>query len=830
MGRERKLQIALLVILLLIGGFVVPGFVHLNRQKARLSQTLSMELGRDVSMGDISLRLLPAPGFSIDHGFAIADDPKFSAEPLLRADSVSADVRLSSLWRGRIEIAKISFASPSLNLVRNRDGKWNLESLLLRASQIPSAPTSQKHAEARPRFPYIEAENGRINFKSGDIKSPFALTEADFSFYLESDDRWSARLDGKPMRTDMPMSDTGSMQVDARLGRAASLGAIPVEGTLRLQDAQLGQISKLLFGADEGWRGALNADFSARGRLDHLQLASRLRINQFRRFDVAATDSLSLSADCSGYLDYMLNPSGDARRKLDGIACAAPLGDGTLGIYGSYSYGAGTPDYDLTLQAHALPAGQLALIYRNVSQNVASDLQAQGVAEVNFNFKRAPGVPERIVGNGAIVDLRISSSSLAAPVTVNSPVLLEANPFPQGPNARPPGVIAIVPFTLSGIGTITGTLSSALFQVGLKADAEVPTLLHLGRIFGMSIPFTAQQGHATGDLSIAGHWTGFQPAAVTGELELANVSSGKDNQELRIASAHLTLTGAAAQLRNLHASFPSANLDATGDIAVARPCPIAFDCRFDANLRFNQVDIAKLRPLLSQDDQGFFGNLFNRGPLSWMTDNRDTLSRLKVAGDLRIDHLQDAAFAVAENGATNFRLADGKLTLSNTSAFVGGGKLSCNKAIADFSEATPRFAFAATLGHVNVVSLLRLNPAVPTNVSGTLNADLQLSFEGSDSSAMAKTASGAAHFELLNGSVSDANGAFRFHRMAGRGDIAGQRMALSNGSATQSAGAPWQAAGSINFARKMELTFTRGQNHITVTGPLTGAAPKLASK
>ena len=117
----------------------------------------------------VKLRLLPQPGFDLEN-FVIHDDPAFGAEPMLRAQEVTASLRLTSLLRGRLEIARLNLTEPSLNLVRNAEGHWNLENLVERAAKIPVAPTSKAKTERRPGFPYIEADRGRINFKFGSGK------------------------------------------------------------------------------------------------------------------------------------------------------------------------------------------------------------------------------------------------------------------------------------------------------------------------------------------------------------------------------------------------------------------------------------------------------------------------------------------------------------------------------------------------------------------------------------------------------------------------------------------------------------------------------------
>ena len=140
-----------------------------SRLKARIANSIGNALQRRVEIGSVHLRLLPRPGFDLEN-FVVHDDPAFGAEPVLRAGEVSASLRLSSLFRGRIEISQLSMTEPSLNLTRNADGRWNVETLLERTSMTTVAPTA-KGAGAISAF-VVEAGTtglslGKIDRKMG---------------------------------------------------------------------------------------------------------------------------------------------------------------------------------------------------------------------------------------------------------------------------------------------------------------------------------------------------------------------------------------------------------------------------------------------------------------------------------------------------------------------------------------------------------------------------------------------------------------------------------------------------------------------------------------
>ena len=203
---------ALLVILFLFR----PG---VDRLRTRIAGSIGTALGRRVALDNVHFRFLPRPGFDLE-GLVIYDDPAFSAEPMIRAQEVSAAIRLRSLLRGRIEISTLSATEPSINLVRNDQGRWNLSNLLERNAQIPAAPTEKPAFERRPSFPYLEASHARVNFKLGQTKKSYALIDADVALWQDSENSWGARIKAEPVRTDFNLTDTGLLQISGVWQRA----------------------------------------------------------------------------------------------------------------------------------------------------------------------------------------------------------------------------------------------------------------------------------------------------------------------------------------------------------------------------------------------------------------------------------------------------------------------------------------------------------------------------------------------------------------------------------------------------------------------------------
>src|SRR6476660_6294636 len=408
MSSTRKKVVAVVLVVLALCIFVPPN-INGARFSKRLASTLSAALGRDVKIGSVKYRLFPRPGFDL-YDFKVMDDPAFSADPLLLCGKVTADLRLTSLWQGRLEIANLKLtddvAPPSLNLVYERD-HWNLEPLLLRVEQVPTAPTAKRSAEHRSRFPYIEASGGRINLKLGAEKKPYALTNTDFAFWLAAEDTWHLRLEGHPVRTDMNLNDTGTVRLEGDVKRSANLRDMPVKLQASWEKAQLGQFSRLVLGQDKGWRGALDATAEVAGTLADLHLSATADLDSFRRFDINRNAMPRVRTRCLG--DY-------TKGNL-GLKCDTPLGTGGLLVTAHFTPSA--QNYDLSLVANRVPLSLLAAVARQARRSLPDDFTASGDLNAAFGFHSRAGVRD-FHGTGMTTPFLLQSSAGDKPFPVSA--------------------------------------------------------------------------------------------------------------------------------------------------------------------------------------------------------------------------------------------------------------------------------------------------------------------------------------------------------------------------------------------------------------------------
>ena len=437
--RRSKLWIPALALTVLVAIIVLPPLISINRYRSRVAGAMSNSLRRQVHLSGVELRLLPRPGFIIND-LTVQEDPSFGAEPVLHANQVKAAIRLLSLWRGRLEISRISVDEASLNLVRTDDGRWNMDSLFRNAAEAEPDGSKQR----REPLPYLEATNSRINIKKGIEKLPYSLVNGDLSFWEENPGDWRVRLKGQPARTDvsLELGDTGIVQLEASMRRSPDLKLMPVHVDMEWRQAQLGQLSRLLVGSDPGWRGDLAAEMKLDGTADSAQVTTRLRATGVHRAEFAPAEPLDFDANCGFVYRH-------SARAIEKLACNSPLGNGRLLVEGSLPSD-GQPK--LSLQLDKIPAQAILDALRTVRSEVGAGLEATGSLSGRLDYDatvpiptvapaprtrssrhartpatRAINFPGPLTGSVGIDSLRLSGGSLTQPIVVQKAILQPAS-------------------------------------------------------------------------------------------------------------------------------------------------------------------------------------------------------------------------------------------------------------------------------------------------------------------------------------------------------------------------------------------------------------------
>jgi hypothetical protein len=625
---------ALAVVALLVLALVVPPLISVSHYKGQITHLIAQSLGRPVRLSSVEVRLLPWPGFVL-YDLSVAEDPAYGTEPVLHASKVTASLRLLALWRGKLEIDKISVDEASLNLVRAGPGRWNLDPIFRTAAAQTGVPiegagsgTGGALGDAGPRraqrLPSLEATNSRINFKDGAEKLPFSLLNADISLWQASPGEWRIRLRGQPARTDVSLyqEETGVVRMEASVRSAPALREMPVHVDLNWREARLGQLARLIAGSDPGWRGDLTGDLHIDGTADAAQIAMRLRATGVHRAEFAPAAPMDFDANCGFVYHY-------SRRMLENLACDSPLGDGRMHLSGE-KLGLDTPpQFIVEMDRIPVAAGLDAL--RTVRSGFDPGLEASGTVSGKIVYASgtgSAGQPAKpasrraksqhglkadaaptgpLTGSLTVADLVLTGGGLSRPVQA-SKITLEPSAAPRAAATALTGTVTI---PAGGDTPLVFNLRLALsgYQVGVRGQASFARARELAHAAGIpqSEALAALAGDPlTVDLTAAGPWmqeevplvanTGSASAStvaqksppsapavsadvtpsadsLTGTVTLRNANWKADflANHVQIAEATLHLDG--ANLRWDPVAFSYGPLKGTASLSVPLHCP-----------------------------------------------------------------------------------------------------------------------------------------------------------------------------------------------------------------------------------------------------------------
>ncbi len=257
------LAIVLAVVVLQV---MVSFLARTHRVHAYLVAHLERSFGRPVQVGSFDARIFPSLKLYAEE-VTVGEDAAFGYEYFLRAERLSAGLRWSGLLRGHFQFGTLSFSRPSLILVRNFQGQWNLERWLPPA-KAASAQGPPIYGPASPAPPVnhlqrIEFDEGRVNFKNQNDKLPFAFAGVSGSVEQVSPGRWQLQLAAQPWRSGVLLQSAGTIRVRGDLA-GTSTRLQPAQVTLHWGEASLADVFRLLHGQDYGVRGLFTLDATAK--------------------------------------------------------------------------------------------------------------------------------------------------------------------------------------------------------------------------------------------------------------------------------------------------------------------------------------------------------------------------------------------------------------------------------------------------------------------------------------------------------------------------------------------------------------------------------------
>ncbi|MGP8244508.1 MAG: hypothetical protein ACLQVN_08305 [Bryobacteraceae bacterium] len=288
----RAFKLAAIALALVVAAGLAAPYVRADQYGERLRGALQRALGRRVEFGGKVRFSLFRGGFSVED-VVIHEDPSIGLEPIAYMDEIVVRPALLPLLAGRFAIASIRLDGASINLAKSGPaeawGRWNFASLIDR-SVMSSTPA-------------VHVRNSRINFKFGEEKSVFYLTETDLDISppTSSGRGWKIELSAKPARTDGAARGLGSFTLAGRWYVAPER----VDLDLDLDRSGLAEITTAIAGQPGGIHGTVSGSLHLAGPLQQIGILGRMRIEDVHRWDLMPPQGEGWPLSIRGAIDLV---------------------------------------------------------------------------------------------------------------------------------------------------------------------------------------------------------------------------------------------------------------------------------------------------------------------------------------------------------------------------------------------------------------------------------------------------------------------------------------------------------------------------------------------
>ena len=316
---------------------------------------------------------------------------------------------------------------------------------------------------------------------------------------------------------------------------------LPMKATVTWERVQLGNLTRLIYGEDRGWRGALEASAQFTGTPAALHFTTAAKLRDFRRFDISSGDAANLNATCAGELNVSTS-------LLQSTECRLPLDGGLLSVQGTLR-GLHSPRYDLTLSAENLGANACSTWRGAPSATCRTTSPPMARSRRRSTAAVSDDAPSLWIGNLAVNSLVLHSSVLGKDLAINRLALAINTVEPlahadlrhrrgsaqqgfaqqgsaQQGSAQPLRALVIQSFQLPLGGAAPaagdGMIDGSRFALHLAGDATLQRLQQCSRALGIGAPRLSLTGPATIDLTVGGGWG--EAPQITGSAQLRNAS------------------------------------------------------------------------------------------------------------------------------------------------------------------------------------------------------------------------------------------------------------------------------------------------------------------
>jgi uncharacterized protein involved in outer membrane biogenesis len=405
----RKLTILLGVVfaIVLLALSAIWILANPNRHREFIQSQLETQLGRKVSLGNMSLGLVPLR-FQVESP-AVAEDPAIaSARPFIHAEQLDIRIDLFPLLRGNVQVKSLELRRPSIELIRTKQGTWNFSTLAQsKGSQSRSASGTSAGEFSLDKLSIVDGEIGITDLQRNLPRTGYDHIDIALFDYTA----------GKPFSFDLAAHIQGAGAQEIRLKgqggpiQVANPASTPFRGTLNLNQVSIEGLLKFLdTGAITQASGVLSGNSTVVSESGRMTASGNLKLDQ------AKVNKLDIGYPVQ--FDYKV-AAAIAENLLTIDNATIQLGQTPLSISGTLNAAISPVNLDLKVKSGDVSIAEIARLAAafgvvfapgaDVTGRVRADVQVQGPAT-------KPALTGTIEGSA----LRVSGKGIPQPVSVEA--------------------------------------------------------------------------------------------------------------------------------------------------------------------------------------------------------------------------------------------------------------------------------------------------------------------------------------------------------------------------------------------------------------------------
>jgi uncharacterized protein involved in outer membrane biogenesis len=756
----RKLGIAVGVLLVLIIAVLViaPKMINVNKYHDQIQSQLSEKLGRPVTLGEMSLSLLP-PKFTVQNA-SIFEDSHFGSGTFAQMQSMAVRVKFLPLLSKNVEVQSLTLEHPQVELIRDEQGVWNFSSLgkpngapattgNAKQPSAPAKPSPTQPTSSEPKSSAGNFELSELNLNDGTVAITDKQKHQPRAVYDHIDLTLKDFAENQPftvtLAAHLPGNGKQVAKLDGKVGPINNANTVmtPFDGTLQLDQVSVSGAQKFL-----NLAALENTDAVITGKADIKNVGGKLNSKGAWKIEDAKVHGTDIGYPVS--LDY--DASDDLANDVIQISNAnLKLGSTPVDINGTVNTKSTPSLADLKIKANDVSISEMARLAGAFGVAFNPGMQIAGRVNADIHAQGNLSSPSL---NGSLTarDLQMSGKDVPAPVKVPS-IALQLTPQQITSNQ----------FTASSGNTSVNarfamsqyTTKSPSVDATVKMDnANVADVLSIAKAAGIE----AAEGmsgsgtvwlnlHAVGPIKN----TAAMQLSGTGSVQNTSLKAPQLTQPLVLHAAALKFTQNTMSVDGLNLTLGSTN--ATGNLSMKNfQAP-----QVQFNLSADKVNVNEIQKIMGTESAPAKVSSLNLIPRAEAapakTMEPSLLSKTTGAGTVSIGNIIYDDLQM-QNTKSNVTLNNGIIKMDPVNTTLYGGSATGNITV-DTRGQTTLYNIALKTQKVDSNKLLSSVSSAKDVLYGLLASNIQSSFASAANANIARSLNGHVAMNVTNGKLAN---------------------------------------------------------------------------